>query len=426
MVYLPCMQSASTKVGTLAPHMLAVGLPVRFALKVWRLTHHCSVKRSHGCMCSTFSGSRAPRGAGHALRRRPGAARRHSRLVAPGGGRSRQMSRLSGPSARVVAFLFDRLKPATKARYYEGLARVDEFVKQHFVSNFWLADEETQDYILCDMVLEFRDDDEHAVQDMRKTLAAVQKRYAGRRQLKAAFRVLDGWQTEQPVEHAMPFPEPVLGATVVLLTLCRRPKLGTALLVSFAGLLRISEALALTWADVVFPDQRLSGHFAVLMLRTTKRGIADGERVILHNKRLVDFLLAYRERFKGEAQMPFCRASYTTARKWLQRATAAVGFDPELFRTHSCRRGGAMALAMAGLPLSEIMQRGRWASETSCRLYIKKGEVSLLRFQSGISPVQFETIQTLANICERVFELMDTAGSTLNLPKPPPERRCKA
>ena len=232
----------------------------------------------------------------------------------------------------------------------------------------------------------------------------------------------------QSTMQALPFPEPVLGAIVVLLALCRRPKLGVALLICFAGLLRISEALALTWEDVIFPDQHLGGYFIVLMLRTTKKGILDGERVVLHNKRLVDYLVEFRSRYMKKSSEPFCRASYTTIRTWLHRATGALGFDPELFRTHSCRRGGATALALAGFPLSEIMLRGRWASDTSCRLCTKKGEVSLLRFRSGISLAQYETITTLANIGEhigeRVFGLMDSLRASLNLPKPAPKRRC--
>ena len=192
-------------------------------------------------------------------------------------------------------------------------------------------------------------------------------------------------------------------------------------MICFAGLLRISGALALTWEDVIFPDQHRGGYFIALMLRTTKKGILDGERVVL-NKRLVDYLVEYRSRYMKSSE-PFCRASYTTIRTWLHRATGALGFDPELFRTHSCRRGGATALALAGFPLSEIMLRGRWASDTSCRPCIKKGEVSLLRFRSGISLAQHETITTLANIGERVFGLMDSLGASLNLPKPAPRRR---
>ena len=79
-----------------------------------------------------------------------------------------------------------------------------------------------------------------------------------------------------------------------------------------------------------------------------------------------------------------------------------MGFEDTAFRTHSCRRGGATALALARLSLQEIMMQGRWTSESSCKEYIKKGEVLLVRFLAGIPPVMMRRIELLANLGERV------------------------
>ena len=48
------------------------------------------------------------------------------------------------------------------------------------------------------------------------------------------------------------------------------------------------------------------------------------------------------------------------------------------------RRGGATQLFIIGLPLSTIMMFGRWASESSCRLYIRQGEAAMIQIERGL------------------------------------------
>lgn len=204
------------------------------------------------------------------------------------------------------------------------------------------------------------------------------------------------------MSQAAPFPATVLCALVVILRVIGRDRVATALLVSFTGLLRISEALNLMWEDVVFPDQHRSGRRVILMLPHSKRGLADVERVILDHPRVVSFLEECRRR-DHEPQTHFCRITYTALPRWMQIGVEALGFEPGTFRTHSCRRGGATPLALARLSLAGIQVRGRWASERTCKDYVKQGDVLLLRRQSGVSDNQWRPTERVGSLGEMAF-----------------------
>ena len=203
-----CMPSVIIAVDMIACRMWGWVRMGSSAQRGWKLTLRLCVKRWRGCTCSISSARRAPLGTVRPPLPAPGAVQLRWRRVGRCGAHSRLTMFTSGPSTRVITLLFDLLcRPATtKARYYEGLERLDEFLKKHFIHNFWAAGEEAQDHILCDMVLAARDDEACAVQDMRNALAAIQKRYAGRRRYRAAFRVLEGWQSQVESQSTRPCP----------------------------------------------------------------------------------------------------------------------------------------------------------------------------------------------------------------------------
>ena len=65
------------------------------------------------------------------------------------------------------------------------------------------------------------------------------------------------------------------------------------------------------------------------------------------------------------------------------------------------RRGGATTLFHCGIHLSDVMMRGRWSSENSCRLYVRTGEAALIaiRRESDSS----DLVKLLAAMGPRVF-----------------------
>ena len=103
-----------------------------------------------------------------------------------------------------------------------------------------------------------------------------------------------------------------------------------------------------------------------------------------------------------------CPTNYAQVRTWIRKVSVLLGFDIDEFRSHSGRRGGASSLLMAGVALQNIMLIGGWASESSCRLYLKQGEMALVQTRARLSPQQRLKIRSLALVAPWVFSLLKT------------------
>ena len=236
-------------------------------------------------------------------------------------------------------------------------------------------------------------------------VAALQKHFAGRRRFKAASAVISGWKSEAVPNQAPPFPRVVLHAVVVALAGSHHANVAVSLLLAFCGLLRISEVLTLRWLDVVLPHQHKGeSNLLILCLGRTKTAPADQHRVLIQSASIVRFVYLYRNLVPHQDLDPFAACSYSTVRKWLQRALTAYGFDASSFRTHSCRRGGATEMARLGYTLPQIMLAGRWQSDKSCKLYLQRAEVALTRVRAGVSNAQWEVLHRVAALGPHILE----------------------
>ena len=312
-----------------------------------------------------------------------------------------------GPTERVRTFLLSLLRPSSSQRYQESFAYLLDYALEHGVT-FGSLSEEEQDYFLADCVLDSVDNGV-SLHSLRYMVAAAQKFYAHRRRYAASLRVLEGLSSQRPPVQAEPFPEPLLYALVVLLVACGKAGVATALLLAFCGLLRISEALQLMADDVLLPEVHRGGRFILLLLRSTKRGVPHTDKVIIGNPSVVEFVRRFWS-VRGTEPGRFTGATYTSVRYWLRRSLAGLGLDPDSFRSHSCRRGGATALSLAGMPFADIQVAGRWASAQSCRLYIQKAEVALARFKHRIPDAQWQLFLRLSRIGVRAFDLRDVTA----------------
>ena len=270
--------------------------------------------------------------------------------------------------------------------------------------------EEQQDYFIADCILELIDEGT-SLQECRYVVAAAQKFYGHRRRFGTSSRVLEGLSSRNPPVQAAPFPAPLLMALVVLLAAAKQEGVATALLLAFCGLLRISEAINLRLDDVLLPEHHFGGCYVVLLLRQTKRGAPHSDRVIIGNARVVSWITAFAQRRSQWPGRQFCGISYSRVRYWLRKGLMALGFPPDSFRSHSCRRGGATALSLAGVPFVDVQLAGRWASAQSCKLYIKRAEVALTRFTHTVSPNDWQRLEMLACIGDRVFKILPLLDS---------------
>ena len=183
-------------------------------------------------------------------------------------------------------------------------------------------------------------------------------------------------------------------AITVVLTGHGRPAEALVVLVCFCALLRVGEAINLCREDFVFGDAQL-----VILLRTTKTG--SHQRVVIDNGVVIQYLRGLLKRVEDPIRA--APTTYSTFRRYFTRALQALGLSNHGFRSHSLRRGGATTLFMRNMPLSNIMIAGRWASESSCRLYVRTGEAGLIairRAEAGNAGVRL-----LSALGTRLFEI---------------------
>ena len=118
-----------------------------------------------------------------------------------------------------------------------------------------------------------------------------------------------------------------------------------------------------------------------------------------------DIFQLHLQRVQRQPDELVCRTSYARLARVIQQAAAVLGLGQIPYRTHSFRRGGATALSMAGMSFAEVMMFGRWHSERSARLYIKKAEVLVLRTRAQLSANEAAKIKRLASLGPRLFAL---------------------
>lgn len=220
-------------------------------------------------------------------------------------------------------------------------------------------------------------------------LSAALHKIFPRHRYVVARRVLEVWKAQEPIRQAPACPSEIAFAMVGASLALHLGGVACAILLCFTGLLRISEALKLTWQNLVFTEG-----VVVLLLGRTKRGL--DEKVVLTHPATVAWLQQYKKQFYTTAAAAVCPISYSKVRYWLPKLCKILKVGDLALTSHSFRRGGASTLLHMGMPLADIAVHGRWASESSCRDYLKRGEVFMLRFQSVLQPLVWDHILTLS------------------------------
>ena len=308
----------------------------------------------------------------------------------------------SGRVARVQQFLIGLLTTLTRGRYEKALADFNEWLARHCVP--WDSlNEEDQDWLLADAILDWRDDG-MSLQAARDLVSAVQKVQPRRRYL-TAWRVIGGWALDRPVQSAPPLPRELALALSVLFAGTGDYAMSFAVIVAWAGLLRVGEALGLHWSQCV----RGTGCY-VLLLPRTKRGL--NERVVLSDSSIVAFIDELLARIDTPPAGQISCLSYEAFRRRFLQGLKALGCENFGFRSHSLRRGGATALAQAGVDMQSIMVFGRWASLQSCRLYVRAGDAELIALRRSLAGARAQRVALLARLGARVFYVSAKCDAT--------------
>ena len=227
-------------------------------------------------------------------------------------------------------------------------------------------------------------------------LAALHK-ITPHQRYKVALKSIEAWRASLPVRQAPAMPTAVNKA-IAALGLCLDEVAFAALaLLCHAGMLRVGEALSLMAGDVILD----ANSKIIILLHVTKRGTQEQVVVVCpHLHALLSSLV--RRRLLDDSLFGL---SYYRVSKLLKAAALTLGLESFEFSTHSWRRGGASEAMAAGAPVEDICVRGRWASLSSARLYIRRGEVYLNEFRAKMSGGAWENILSLSRCLPRTIQI---------------------
>jgi integrase len=220
-----------------------------------------------------------------------------------------------------------------------------------------------------------------------------------RGRLARSHQLLNGWVRRRPPVSHPPLTWPLVTLIAVTMALNGYPAGALATLVAFDGLLRISEVANLCVGDVSPPTDARRGRSAVsadalspstlpsshVILRLARTKTGSNQSVWLTHAAVERLLLLHVQGRDAGARVfqlttPRHRTSPTGAYRHALRVVCdELGLGSHHFTPHSLRHGGAThALLHLGQSIETIMHRGRWQSNSACRVYLQAGRARLL------------------------------------------------
>ena len=193
----------------------------------------------------------------------------------------------------------------------------------------------------------------------------------GRWALNCSARALKGWARLRPSKQRPPMPWDL---ATILVDQFRRDNLleyKWILRACFEGYLRLSEAVGVKLADL-----DVSGQEGILALPKSKTGL--NQSVVIHRG---DWLELTRRLLKRRPahQPSLVSVSAQSFRSALKKALKNLGVSRVSFTPHSLRHGGATRDYMLGVPMADIVVRGRWAQSKTASRYIQQGRALLVK-----------------------------------------------
>jgi hypothetical protein len=214
--------------------------------------------------------------------------------------------------------LLNTLRASTVQKYTRALESLNSELRAHHRVWHELTEDE-QDYFLAEWILDGYEAG-GSKNEFSWALSAVQKIHP-RLRLRTAWKVLDAWTSLVPVRQAPAAPPELLQAMVVLGLTLGRPQLSLVMLLAYAGLLRIREALTLKAGDLI-----VQGSSIIACLGRTKRGLE--QKVILTNPSVVDWVCQFLARFpQKHPQHGLFAISYSSALRWVRRLAELLGLN---------------------------------------------------------------------------------------------------
>ena len=157
-----------------------------------------------------------------------------------------------------------------------------------------------------------------------------------------------------------------------------------AFLLCFGALLRIGEALKLTWENVALPgDVRQFGFppatagVNIVDAKTSKR-TSKFQFVLIYDPDAILFLQKYHAAVPSHSRKVLPSLTYASYASAYRKATAFFGTSKSTDTSHSCRIRKALDSYISGRSVEQIAVAGRWKLLPSLRYYLENGRTWVL------------------------------------------------
>jgi integrase len=194
--------------------------------------------------------------------------------------------------------------------------------------------------------------------------------------LPQSSRSLKGWQRRHPSRSYPPLTWSLTVLISVCMTRAGRFDYSVGTLLAFDCLLRIGELCGLLKEDVADTgDRRMDKEHRgmALRLRRTKTGREQYVEVEDPSIQLLVRKLVSKAK-QGQRLFSFSPEQY---RRFFKKVCISVGLSSD-YVPHSLRHGGATRKFLLSRSIETVLERGRWASNKSARLYLQSGRAKLL------------------------------------------------
>ena len=200
--------------------------------------------------------------------------------------------------------------------------------------------------------------------------------------LPQSWRLMKTWVVHEVPNRAPPLPLEFVQVMVGYSLFKARPLFALSLLVSYYGLLRTGELLALTAGQVTVLSPRGP---AVISLGLTKAGKRQGaaESVTIHVEDVCRRLFQWKQTVRKNASLTGASHSW---RKTFNQTLEAVGLTQVDFRPYSLRRGGATHFFTSQGTFDKLLVLGRWQSAKTARIYVNQGLAVLAELNMPLTP----------------------------------------
>jgi hypothetical protein len=119
------------------------------------------------------------------------------------------------------------------------------------------------------------------------------------------------------------------------------------------------------------------------------------QEALIENAASAEFVLMLRP-VLAKATDRVYETTYATFRRWFLACLKVLGCDHLGFKSHSLRRGGATARALAVYTMVHIMIEGRWSSESLARLYLETSQATVLSVARDLDVISRSLVGRLA------------------------------